>query len=155
MINYIIGDATEPIIKPTIIAHCCNDIGKWGSGFVVPLGNKYPLAKEIYLMMNNRTLGAVDFITAYKDTHNIIIANIIGQHGISNYSMLPTNNPPIRYEAIRQGFDTIINWIYPRGIKTIHMPRIGCGLAGGRWFEIEKILNQYTETQFYVYDLPE
>jgi O-acetyl-ADP-ribose deacetylase (regulator of RNase III) len=148
MINYIIGDATEPIKRPAIITHCCNDIGKWGHGFVVPLGNKYPAAKSAYLALQQRNLGSVNFVTGF-DNGNIIIANIIGQHGIATFK----DTHPIRYDAIKEGIDTIVNYAYPR-LLSIHMPRIGCGLAGGKWSEIEKILNQFPEAEFYVYDLP-
>jgi len=36
MINYIIGDATEPITKgPNVIMHINNKVGAWGGGFVL------------------------------------------------------------------------------------------------------------------------
>lgn len=50
-IHYIIGDATLPIeteAENRLIVHCCNTLGAWGAGFVVPLGRRYPLAKEGY-----------------------------------------------------------------------------------------------------------
>jgi hypothetical protein len=34
------------------------------------------------------------------------------------------------------------------------MPRIGCGLAGGQWSEIEKIIQDVCSVDVYVYDLP-
>lgn len=35
------------------------------------------------------------------------------------------------------------------------MPRIGCGLAGGDWSIVEKILNNvFDDRTIYVYDLP-
>lgn len=51
MIQYIKGDATQPIGEgKKIIAHICNDKGGWGRGFVVALGGRYPLAKSSYKM---------------------------------------------------------------------------------------------------------
>ena len=45
-IKYLLGDATSPDLSTRpLIAHICNDIGAWGKGFVVPLGQKYPKAK--------------------------------------------------------------------------------------------------------------
>ena len=32
----------------TIIAHVCNDVGGWGSGFVVPLGKTWPQTENRY-----------------------------------------------------------------------------------------------------------
>ena len=48
------GDATcFPEVKgtrqaPVVIAHCVNDLGKWGKGFVLPLRLKYPMVKDGY-----------------------------------------------------------------------------------------------------------
>ena len=42
-INYVIGDATQPIGDGAkIIVHVCNDIGGWGRGFVLALTKKWP-----------------------------------------------------------------------------------------------------------------
>jgi hypothetical protein len=47
MITYIVGDATDPQGQgKKMIVHVCNDIGAWGLGFVVPLGTKFPKAKD-------------------------------------------------------------------------------------------------------------
>jgi hypothetical protein len=40
----------------------------------------------------------------------------------------------------------------------IHMPRIGCGLAGGKWDQIEPLLEEHLARAGFdvrVYDLPE
>ena len=50
-IKYIIGYATKPEIGCSgihIIAHCCNDIGQFGAGFVVPLERRYMGLKQAY-----------------------------------------------------------------------------------------------------------
>ena len=37
---------------------------------------------------------------------------------------------------------------------TVHMPRIGCGLAGGKWEKVEKIIEDTLKgLDVYVYDL--
>jgi O-acetyl-ADP-ribose deacetylase (regulator of RNase III) len=36
---------------------------------------------------------------------------------------------------------------------SVHMPRIGCGLAGGKWSEVEPILERvFVATEVYIYD---
>jgi hypothetical protein len=47
-LHYIIGDATEPIKRPSLICHCCNDSAGWGRGFVVSLSAKYPEPEQAY-----------------------------------------------------------------------------------------------------------
>ena len=47
--------------------------------------------------------------------------------------------PPIRYEAIRQGLAKVAAFATQHE-ASVHMPRIGCGLAGGKWEELEPII---------------
>ena len=147
MINYIQGDATIPVKQPAIIAHICNDIGAWGAGFVVPLGDKYPVAKIAYKEMKERTLGLTLFVPVAKD---VVVANMIAQHNTSNiYDM-----PPIRYSAVESCLSDV-GLMATKINASIHMPRIGCGLAGGKWSKIEPIIkNVLKKNIVYVYDLP-
>ena len=153
-INYIKGDATEPILidnKYSVICHCCNALGAWGKGFVVPLGKKYPIAKEKYLEFikasnpENR-LGSVSFA---KVTEKIIIANIIGQ-----YDIYPRNGKiPLDYAALEKGFNFIIEIFKMHKMPlTVHMPKIGCGLAKGDWNKVENIIkNTFIKNNIEVY----
>lgn len=153
-IKYLKGDATEPIIidnKYSVICHCCNALGAWGKGFVIPLGKKYPRAKEKYLefiKMSNKDnrLGSVSFA---KVTDNIIVANIIGQ-----YNIYPKNGKiPLDYDALEKGFKVIINTFKMHNMPlTVHMPKIGCGLAGGDWNRVENIIkNTFINENIEVY----
>ena len=50
-LTYLIGDATQPIIREneySVIVHCCNTLGAWGAGFVIPLAKRYPNARSSY-----------------------------------------------------------------------------------------------------------
>lgn len=48
-IQYLIGDATDPRGDgQKIIAHVCNDIGAWGSGFVVALSQRWAAPERSY-----------------------------------------------------------------------------------------------------------
>ena len=44
------GDATQPPADPhpQIIAHVCNDLGRWGKGFVVALSRRWPKTEQAY-----------------------------------------------------------------------------------------------------------
>jgi O-acetyl-ADP-ribose deacetylase (regulator of RNase III) len=42
-ISYLQGDATSPQAKGNkIIAHICNDLGRWGKGFVLAISKRWP-----------------------------------------------------------------------------------------------------------------
>jgi O-acetyl-ADP-ribose deacetylase (regulator of RNase III) len=138
---YGIGDATLPMgDSPCIIAHICNDIGGWGKGFVRPLGKRYPEAETQYRAWFRRktdppfALGQVQFVEVKAQAW---VANMIAQHGIGRQG--PT--PPIRYEALRGCLSHVRAFAQAQS-AFVQMPRIGCGLAGGKWEEISKIVEE-------------
>ena len=83
---------------------------------------------------------------------NIWVANMIGQRDVRTISGVP----PVRYEAIRNALKRVA--AEAAKLKaSIHMPRIGCGLAGGKWEEVGKIVEEELvarDVPVFVYDLP-
>lgn len=166
-IHYIIGDATLPIeteAENRLIVHCCNTLGAWGAGFVVPLGRRYPLAKEGYkkFIEENKGISILGEVNEVKVADNIYVENLIGQ---SFLYKKPNGEIPCNYIAIETGFLNIIRkWLSYYEVFhnekqnfSIHMPRIGCGLAGGDWETIEEIIYRtfidIADVDVYVYDL--
>jgi O-acetyl-ADP-ribose deacetylase (regulator of RNase III) len=153
-INYVIGDVTHPNgdgIK--FIAHCCNNLGAWGRGVVLAISRRWGMPELMYRKFAEEhpnelreSLGEIQTIPVEKD---IIVINIIGQDGIGTKNGVP----PIRYEAIREGLikiqETMENYKNP----SLHLPRMGAGLAGGKWEEIEKIILETIEFPVTVYTL--
>ena len=142
-IKFIKGDATQPEGNGNkIIIHCCNDIGAWGAGFVIALSNKWPEPEQYYRQwFKDKESQAVEFklgrAIICQVVDSIYVMNIIGQKGIANKN----NQSPIVYDAIRNGVKQVK--FYANLLNaSVHMPRMGCGLAGGKWEEIEKIINE-------------
>lgn len=78
----------------------------------------------------NFELGEVQFVQVEP---TIWVANLIGQRDVKQGK---DGSPPVRYGAIRKGLTNVC--IFARQMSaTVHMPRIGCGLAGGTWDKIE------------------
>jgi O-acetyl-ADP-ribose deacetylase (regulator of RNase III) len=153
-IGYLRGDATAPRAKGvTIIAHCCNNMGGWGRGFVVAVSRRWPEPEAAYRRWhrgrarNDFGLGAVQLVrvSAYR-----WVANMIGQHGIRGGS----NSVPVRYDAL----DTALARLAEHALRlnaSVHMPRIGCGLAGGKWSRVEPLVRERLagrDIAVYVYD---
>ncbi|RBL89988.1 Appr-1-p processing protein [Chitinophaga flava] len=137
-IDYIKGDATQPVgTGNKIIVHICNDIGRWGKGFVLAVSARWPEPEKQYRTWyadaTNFALGQAQFV---KVTSNIWVANVIGQHKIVKGK---GGIPPIRYEAVQEGLRMVSSFALENN-ATVHMPRIGCGLAGGTWDKIEPII---------------
>jgi O-acetyl-ADP-ribose deacetylase (regulator of RNase III) len=154
MIHYIKGDATQPQGEgKKIICHICNDIGAWGAGFVLAISRRWSAPEEEYRKLKTRHLGDVQIVHV---TDDISVANMIAQRGIGDTRVTGILDkdikPPIVYGAVRIALNKV-NDIAHYSNATLHMPRIGCGLAGGRWEEIEKIINGVASVDVYVYDL--
>ncbi len=138
-IHYVQGDATQPQGDgPKIVAHVCNDIGRWGKGFVLALSKRWKepehAYKEWFREGHNFELGQVQFVPVSAD---ITVANMIAQHRVAVKG--ETGPPPIRYDALEQALAQVAEQSLDR-CASVHMPRIGCGVAGGRWEQVEPMV---------------
>ena len=153
-ILYIKGDATAPIGSGVkVITNICNVIGGCGKGFVLSLCINWKMTDEAYRQwyksQEEFTLGAVQFVNV---ENKLYVANMIGQHGIYKDSK---GLPPIRYDAVRQCLKEVALFTIAHK-ASVHMPRIGCGLAGGKWELMEQIIKEELITKeiaVTVYDL--
>jgi O-acetyl-ADP-ribose deacetylase (regulator of RNase III) len=139
-ITYLKGDATCPQARGVkIICHVCNDSGGWGKGFVLALSKRWEKPEDAYRAWYSSgegfALGAVQFVQVEP---YIWVANLIGQRGTKTGS----SGPPVRYEAIAAGLAKVAEKARELG-GSVHMPRIGCGLAGGEWAKVEPLIEQY------------
>jgi len=161
MIRYVKGDATRPWgDDPKIIVHCCNNEGRWGRGFVKALTRRWPDTENAYRLwfktgrcldgrvqaLGDFALGSVQFIEVETQ---LWVANLIGQHGVRSAGY----KKPIRYEAIQSGLFKV-NFQARLHRASVHMPRMGAGLAGGDWSRIEPIIARELSVSVTVYDLP-
>lgn len=153
-IIYVKGDATAPGEPgPKIIAHVCNDAGAWGRGFVMALSARWPDPEADYRKWHREldgklVLGSVQFVQVAPD---IVIANMIGQSGIAPVDGVP----PVRYVAVGGCLSAVAAIALEHG-ASVHLPRIGCGLAGGTWQRIEPLIVQHLageDVRVFVYDL--
>ncbi|MFE2411302.1 macro domain-containing protein [Kitasatospora sp. NPDC057904] len=139
-ITYVRGDATAPQAKGVkVIAHVCNDLGGWGKGFVLALSKRWPEPEAAFRRWhrerakNDFGLGALQLVQVEP---YVWVANMVGQRGIRTGR---STGVPVRYEAI----DTALAALGERAAglgASVHMPRIGCGLAGGRWERVEPLV---------------
>ncbi|MFD9222580.1 macro domain-containing protein [Streptomyces sp. NPDC060064] len=138
-IEYVRGDATAPQGKGVkLIAHVCNDLGGWGKGFVLAISRRWPEPEAAYRRWhreragNDFGLGAVQYV---RVAPYLWVANMVGQRGIRTGS----KGVPVRYEAIDAALGAVAGKAAELG-ASVHMPRIGCGLAGGKWSRIEPLI---------------
>jgi O-acetyl-ADP-ribose deacetylase (regulator of RNase III) len=139
-IIYLKVDATAPNQAGNqIIAHICNDIGGWGKGFVLAISKRWKEPEKAYRNWHkqgsNFALGQVQLVQVEE---KLWVANMIAQRGISTIK-----NPtiPIQYDAVLSCLETLS--IEANKLNaSVSMPRIGCGLAGGKWEIVEPLIIQ-------------
>ncbi|MER5736393.1 macro domain-containing protein [Streptomyces sp. NPDC002262] len=141
-IEYVRGDATAPHGKGVrIVAHVCNDLGGWGKGFVLAVSRRWPEPEAAFRRWhreraaNDFGLGAAQFVQV---SPQLWVANLVGQRGIRTGR---STGVPVRYEAI----DRALGLLAEKAVEldaSVHMPRIGCGLAGGKWERVEPLVRE-------------
>lgn len=159
MLHYLEGDATHPnTTGHKLIVHVCNDVGGWGRGFVLAISKRWSRPEHDYRAWYAGTssapvqpppfaLGQIQIVKVEPD---ISVVNMIAQHDTKTQNGIP----PIRYEALRECLTRVASWSLALS-ASVHMPRIGCGLAGGEWSSVEGLIKEtMPNDSVYVYDLP-
>lgn len=159
-INYVTGDATAPPGDGVrFIVHVCNDVGGWGSGFVVALSRRSTIPEACYRSWyrgeegngNPFELGQVQGVAF--DRPGVVVINMIAQRGIRHDRKAP---PAVDYEALGKCLEQVCTLASVMD-ASVHMPRIGCGLGGGDWNVVEDLIKQNLlihDVPVTVYDLP-
>lgn len=131
------GDATKPRGSGSkTVVQVVNTIGAMGAGFGKAVSKKWPKAeselKELKKEDDGLYLGRVNLVEVEDD---IEIFQIVAQQGIKN----KLKSSLIDYQALRQGLQMLADHAIQTK-KSIHMPPIGSGFAGGNWKLIEGMI---------------
>lgn len=136
-LQHVTGDATFPIGNDNkLLIHVCNNVGKWGKGFVLAISKRWR-EPEFYFReyYNKKTFSSLGDNQPIRVEDNLHVVNMIAQNGI--YS--PDNQHPLNYimlDHCLQGVAKLANHFD----ASIHCPKIGSGLANGDWEIIENLL---------------
>ena len=140
LLKFVKGDATAPLGSSNrYILQIVNDEGKYGAGFSGALSRRWPKVETEYRKWWREKFGKLSLgdIQVVQILSDLVVINMVAQKGIVG----PNNPKPIDYKALQiclsKAGDEISQ--YTAGV---HMPRIGCGLAGGSWEEIEPLIEQ-------------
>lgn len=137
-IEYVTGDATEPRgCGPRAIVHLVNDkTANWGGAFANALRSRYPEAQQDFRAWvaadkSRLRLGEIRRIDVEPELE---VITIVGQKGYGSSA-----HPRVRYEALRSALQRVSK-LLDRGPASVHMPRIGAGMAGGDWNVIAELV---------------
>lgn len=138
LLRFVKGDATLPNgSNLKYILQIVNDEGKYGAGFSGALSKRWPKVESEYRKWwrekyGQLKLGDVQEVQVLSD---LVVVNMVAQHGI-----VGKDNPiPIKYDALDNCLDKVGSLIYGFN-ASIHIPRLGCGLANGLWENVEPLI---------------
>lgn len=166
-ITYLKGDATRPQEPgPKLLVHICNTVGRWGAGFVLSISKRWSEPEIQYRnwfrgnygfrgnyddkMVTTSGSFALGEIQIVKVSDDLAVVNMIAQESVCNFGA--SLIPPIRYEALRTCLGQVAAHAKYSN-ASVHMPKIGTGLAGGDWAVIEPIIQeQLRDIPVFVYE---
>jgi len=159
-IRYIIGDASDPPTTdaPALLMHICNAAGGWGRGFTGALSRRFPEPEQAYrAWFRDHELDAVEFALGQTQFvrvgPHLVVANMLAQ---TTFRPLPGKVSKLALPALGRCLTRVAEVATGMG-ASVHAPRIGCGLAGGTWDPIERLIEQHLLTRgvaVTIYDLP-
>lgn len=136
-IQYIVGNIFET--KRKVIAHGCNTVGGFGSGMAGQIAKLYPEVRTAYMNKYKRQgwkLGEIQIVS----TEKFVVVNMATQKTFGYTGV------HINYDACDQAFEKLLIYAELHELD-VAIPRIGSGLAGGKWELVEekllKNLKQY------------
>ncbi|MHB8141064.1 MAG: ImmA/IrrE family metallo-endopeptidase [Vulcanimicrobiaceae bacterium] len=153
-IVYLRGDAVDPDFEGVrIVAFVTNDTTpNWGGGIARQIASKKPDVQVAFraAVQADATTLQLGTVVLLQHSNNLYYAPIVAQHGFGKSEV-----PRIRYEALAQALKTL-------GVRagelgaSVHMPRLGAGLSGGRWDVVREMVEEYVSpfAHVRVYDLP-
>jgi O-acetyl-ADP-ribose deacetylase (regulator of RNase III) len=155
-ITFLKGDATQPIgLGKKIIAHVVNDAtSNWGGrGFAQAIKKKWPIAQEAFRTWADDQPGQLSLgnIHVVDVTPDIAIASLICQKGYG-----ASAKPRLRYFALEACL-RLLNQTSVDRSASVHMPRMGCGQAGGSWLLVHELIKAVLMSEsvpVFIYDLP-
>jgi O-acetyl-ADP-ribose deacetylase (regulator of RNase III) len=133
-----------------MILHVVNDQGGWGRGFVLALSSRWSDVERDYRAWASGKMNtpfALGEILVSVATTDIEVVHLLAQHGYKSAA----NPIPLRYEALQQCLEKAAA-LARQSQASVHMPRIGTGLACGDWARIKAMIaDTFEDIPVFVY----
>jgi O-acetyl-ADP-ribose deacetylase (regulator of RNase III) len=153
-ITYLKRDVREPRgVDKRLLLQVVNDAAlTWGGGLSLALREKWPASQQSFRSwaMERRNL-ALGNVHVAEINPSLSLVSLVAQHGYG-----PSPKPRIRYLALQTCLQKVASIAAEEG-ATVHMPRIGCGQAGGSWNVVSELIDETLCNKgidVVVYDLP-
>lgn len=141
MIFYKDGDLLRS--DCTTIMHQANCCSVMGAGIAKSIAQMYPEAEKIDKEFRLNYKDRFGWFTKAKAENGVTIVNLYGQ-------LKPGRGLQTNYEMLEKSIDRFFKWTEngttKANLQKIGVPyKMGCGLAGGDWAIVEKILERQSE----------
>lgn len=133
-LQYVLGDilkaGTDAVVNPV------NCVGVMGAGLAKQFKDKYPNMFEDYKNWCG-TIAGIGILRVYErfsfDRPLFII----------NFPTKYHWKDPSRLEYIESGLATLVFVVKKLGIKSVAIPKLGCGLGGLEWKDVNSLFKKY------------
>lgn len=115
--------------KYTYAIHGCNCFNTFGKGLAKQVARAFPQARDAdrnTIKGDRNKMGRV----ALVDCGKVTIVNAYTQYDYWS------DGPRVDYDAVQSCFEAMKNWLDLEEGRSILIPKIGAGLAGGDWNKI-------------------
>lgn len=135
-VKEIKGDLLSTDVK--IRCHQVNCKGVMGSGIAKQVKDKYPEAYEQYKVLcdqfGSSLLGHTQFVACHDGT---VIANLFAQDGYGG------PEPQTNLSAMDECLSQVATFAFRTGASVGFPKLLGCGLGGGNWDDVGKLIASY------------
>jgi len=122
------------------IGHGCNSMKTMGAGVAAALRKKWPAVYQADVEFD-------DFHEEEKIGHFSTI-KVDGKQVYNIYTQVgykPRTQDHFEYDGFRDGLAEVFKDMKSHGLKTLALPKIGAGLAGGDWTRIEQTIREVSD----------
>lgn len=142
VIKYKNGDVVLAALKGEIdvLIHQCNCFNNMGAGIAPKIARAFPDAK---LKDQATVRGDINKLGTYTVSHKNSNCSVVNVYGQYHWRKRKDGKINTDYKALEEALTTLGDRLrkYKPDAK-VGLPKIGCGLGGGDWTTVEKILNK-------------
>lgn len=135
MVRHIIGDLVRDSKDYQVIGHGCNCFCTMGAGIAPQIKAKFPEAFAVDCETTAGDINKLGTITYTKIQNDPVVVNLYSQFGYARQH----GKMNLDYEALRSSLRMMKEKFTG---KTMGLPWIGAGLAGGNWELIKQIIEE-------------
>lgn len=134
-----------------VIVHGCNCFCTFGAGIALQIKKRFPeafWADQRTERGDHKKLGTIQVVQC----GGVEVVNLYSQYDCGGSG---AGHRYADYNAIRRGMQALQVEMDQRPMAKLGMPLIGCGLAGGDWSVVSKIIEEaFEEMPVFVYRWP-